>query len=220
MPSNRNNQEIFNQIAPAWYNYRHWSIFSTELEALVQRWQQGRLLNIGCAHGPDFLPFAGLFELHGVDFSVEMLKLAEKYAAKFGFNVSLALAEATRLPYADGSFDWAIAVATYHHLMDKDSQQKAFRELWRVLKPGGEAFITVWNRWQPRFWFKGKQTLIPWRTGNDILLRRYYLFSYHELERLASKAGFQVLSSFPETAYRGPLKLFSRNICLLVKRIR
>lgn len=219
MPSNLNNQEIFDRIAPAWYNYRHWSIFPTELEAMARRWQKGRLLNIGCAHGPDFLPFAGALELHGVDFSAEMLKMAEKYAAKLDFRVSLVLAEATRLPYAEGSFDWAIVVATYHHLLDEDSQRQAFRELHRVLKPGGEAFITVWNRWQPRFWFKRKQTTVPWRTGNETLLRRYYLFSYHELERLASKSGFRVLRSCPENAYRGPLKTFSRNICLLVQKV-
>ncbi len=32
------------------------------------------------------------------------------------------------------------------------------------------------------------------------------------------KAGFKVLSSFPESSYRFPIKFFSRNICLLVKK--
>ena len=66
------NQDVFNQIAPSWYNYRHWSIFRAELEMLAKRWQNGRLLNAGCGHGADFLPFCAGFELHGVDFSVEM----------------------------------------------------------------------------------------------------------------------------------------------------
>ena len=39
-----------------------------------------------------------------------------------------------------------------------------------------------------------------------------------ELERLAQKAGFQVMKSFPESAYHFPVKTFSRNICLLVKK--
>ena len=108
-PDNTGNQEIFNRIAPGWYNFRHWSIFRRELEAMAQRWQKGRLLNIGCAHGPDFLPFTASFELHGVDFSIEMLRLAEKYSRKFGFAVSLTLADVTCLPYPDGAFDWAIS---------------------------------------------------------------------------------------------------------------
>ena len=35
-------------IAPAWYNFRHYTIFKAELEALAVRWQKGRLLNLGC----------------------------------------------------------------------------------------------------------------------------------------------------------------------------
>jgi len=210
-----NNKYIFDQIAPSWYNFRHWSIFSTELGELAGRWQKGKLLNLGCAHGPDFLPFKDGFELYGVDFSAEMLKLAEKYAKKFGFDVELTLADVRRLPYPDDSFDWAIAVATYHHLGGGEHQE-ALNELRRVLKPGGEAFITVWNRGQPRFWFKPREVEIPWRKKGRILYRRYYLFSYAELERLAKRAGFEVIKSFPESAYRLPVKLFSRNICLLV----
>jgi len=210
-------QEIFDQIAPSWYNFRHWSIFRTELEALARRWQRGKLLNVGCAHGPDFLPFKDSFELYGVDFSAEMLKFAEKYSQKFGFTVRLALADVRRLPYPDESFDWAISVATYHHLGGGEHQE-ALKELKRVLKPGGEAFITVWNRWQPRFWFKPKEVKVPWRQKGKTLYRYYYLFSYPELERLAKRAGFEVLNSYPESAYRFPLKAFSRNICLLVKK--
>lgn len=213
-----NLKEVFDQIAPGWYHFRHWSIFRRELEALAQRWQRGRLLNVGCAHGPDFLPFKSGFELYGVDFSQEMLKLAQKYAQKFNLTVNLSLADVTQLPYRDAAFDWAISVATYHHVKGRPQQLAAINELRRVLRPEGEAFITVWNHWQPRFWFCRRQVTVPWRTGDRILNRYYYLFSYGELENLAQKAGFQVLKSSPESSYRFPVKLFSRNICLLVRK--
>jgi len=209
---------IFNQIAPGWYNFRHWSIFRSELESLAERWQKGRLLNVGCAHGPDFLPFKQGFDLHGVDFSSEMLKMAQKYARKFNFSVNLSLAEASCLPYAGETFDWAISVATYHHLRDTEERQAALDELRRVLKPGGEAFITVWNRWQPRFWFRRKEVAVPWHKKGETLYRYYYLFSYPELEKQVKRAGFRVLKSFPENSFRFPIKLFSRNICLLLKK--
>ena len=211
--------DVFNQIAPSWYNFRHRSIFGRELEGLAERWQGGRLLNIGCAHGPDFLPFRQGFELYGVDFSKEMLRFARKYSRKFDLSVDLALADVRRLPYPDETFDRAISVATYHHIKGKEERVKSLQELRRVLKPGGEAFITVWNRWQPRFWFRGKEVAVPWRTKGKTLHRYYYLFSYHELEKLAKKAGLEVLKSFPESAYRCPIKTFSRNICLLVRKI-
>jgi tRNA (uracil-5-)-methyltransferase TRM9 len=211
------NQNVFDQIAPSWYNFRHWSIFRSELEALARHWQKGRLLNLGCAHGPDFLPFKDVFELYGVDFSAEMLKFAEKYSRKFSFDVKLTLADVCHLPYPDETFDWAISVATYHHIRS-GGHQTALNELMRVLKPGGEAFITVWNRWQPRFWFKSREVKVPWRKRGKTLYRYYYLFSYPELEKLVKRAGFEVLKSFPESSYRFPLKLFSRNICLLIKK--
>ena len=210
---------IFDQIAPSWYNFRHWSIFRQELEALAQRWRQGRLLNIGCAHGPDFLPFKQDFELYGVDFSTEMLKFARRYSTKFNFSVSLSAADVRHLPHPDETFNWAISVATYHHIKGKEERLKSLQELRRVLKSGGEAFITAWNRWQPRFWFRRKEITVPWRMKDKTLYRYYYLFSYHELEKLAEKAGFEVLKSSPESAYRCPIKFFSRNICLLVRKV-
>jgi tRNA (uracil-5-)-methyltransferase TRM9 len=211
-------REIFNEIAPGWYNFRHRTIFQRELEDIAQRWKTGRLLNIGCGHGPDFIPFKDGFELHGIDFSSKMLELAQKYAAKFNFTVNLKEADARNLPYTDNFFDWATAVATFHHIDDKEGRLLAFKELYRVLKPGGEAFITVWNRWQPRFWFKSKNATVPWRSGEKTLNRFYYLFSYRELEKTAQQAGFKILKSFPESRYKFPLKTFSRNICLLVRK--
>ncbi len=206
------NREIFDEIAESWYRLRHWCRFTTELSEMAQKWQGGKLLNVGCAHGPDFLPFKNGFDLWGVDFSTEMVKLAGKYAAKFSFEVNLAVADAISLPFSDKCFDWAIAVATYHHIQGGDQRQTAFKELRRVLKPGAEAFITVWNHWQPGFWLKSKEVHVAWKSKSKTLYRYYYLFSYHELREILSKAGFEVVNIFPEKSYKFPTKLFSRNI--------
>ena len=213
------NREVFDEIAQSWYRFRHWSRFTRELEEMALRWHQGKLLNVGCAHGPDFLPFKGNFELWGLDFSAQMVKLAQKYATKFNFKVNLTVADALSLPYPDNTFDWAIAVATYHHIQGDKQRHEAFQELRRVLKPEAEAFITVWNRWQPGFWLKGKEANIAWKSKGKTLYRYYYLFSYPELHKLLTKAGFEVLSIFPEKSYRFPIKFFSRNICALAKAV-
>jgi ubiquinone/menaquinone biosynthesis C-methylase UbiE len=212
------NKKVFDEIAESWYRFRHWSRFTRELEEMATRWRQGKLLNVGCAHGPDFLPFKNNFELWGVDFSVQMLKLAQKYAAKFDLQVKLTLANATSLPCPDNTFDWAIAVAVYHNIRGDKQRRRAFRELRRVLKPGGEAFITVWNKWQPSFWLKGKEVNMPWKSRRKIYYRYYYLFSYPELRSLLTRTGFEIVRIFPEKSYRFPLKFFSRNICALVKK--
>jgi tRNA (uracil-5-)-methyltransferase TRM9 len=211
-------QEVFDKIADSWYNYRHRTIFKSELEGLAERWKKGWLLNVGCGHGPDFLPFIEGFQLYGIDISGRMIELAGKYADKYGFNAMLKQADARKIPYPEDFFDFAIAVASYHHIEGKDERLKALVELKRVLKPGGEAFITVWNKWQPKFWLKPKDTKVPWKSKDEILYRYYHLFSYREAEKLARQAGFKVIRSFPEGSYKFPVKAFSRNICLLVNK--
>jgi tRNA (uracil-5-)-methyltransferase TRM9 len=217
-PGDNGNREVFDKIAQGWYNYRHWTIFRTELEQMAARWKKGKLLNVGCGHGADFLPFAGQFDLFGVDFSTEMIKLARKYAIKHKFSADLKVADARSLPYPDNMFDWAIAVATYHHLKGASESITALRELKRVLNPGGEAFITVWNRCQPRFWLKRKETMVLWRSRDRTLYRYYYLYTYSEFVGAARQAGFRILKAFPESSYRFPIKYFSRNICLQIKK--
>jgi len=211
-------RDIFDQISPGWYNFRHHSIFKEELSLLAKRWQKGKLLNLGCGHGADFLPFKDGFELYGVDFSKGMADMAAKYSGKYSFKASITIADVTELPYPDDSFDWAISVATYHHIDNDESRLKAFKELHRVLKKNGEAFVTVWNRHQFRFLFGKKEVRVPWRKKDKTLYRYYHLFSYSEIEKLAKKTGFKIQSSSPESRYRIPIKLFSRNICLLLRK--
>ena len=76
-------QNVFDRIAPGWYNFRHRSIFTRELAEMAGRWRGGKLLNVGCGHGPDFIPFKEGFELYGIDISGKMLELAKKYAEKY-----------------------------------------------------------------------------------------------------------------------------------------
>src|SRR5271169_5425846 len=106
----------FDRIAAGWYNFRHHTIFKTELEALARRWKCGKLLNIGSGHGADFLPFKDSFELFGIDISSEMLKHAEKFMRKHGFTADLKQADMRALHFPDDSFDFALAVASIHHI--------------------------------------------------------------------------------------------------------
>jgi tRNA (uracil-5-)-methyltransferase TRM9 len=212
------NREVFDEIAESWYRVRHWPLLRAELEEMSTRWQRGRLLNIGCAHGPDFLPFRQGFELWGADSSSAMLRQALKYSGKHKFYVNLIVADALSLPFSDNVFDFAISVAAYHHIEGIDQREKAFGELKRVLKPCGEAFLTVWNHGQPRFWLKSKEQLVPWKLRERSVYRYYHLFSYRELQSILTKGGWQIVSMLPERSHRLPVKNFSRNICVLVKK--
>ena len=45
--------------------------------------------------------------------------------------------DASTLPFAGGSFSTAIAVLMLHHLKSAELQDRAFAEIFRVLRPGG-----------------------------------------------------------------------------------
>ncbi len=212
------NREVFNDIAESWYRVRHWPLLKEELDVLAARWQTGKLLNVGCAHGPDFLPFSQRFELWGIDSSPGMLKQAVRYSIKFKLYVHLMGADALTLPFADNTFDWAISVATYHHIKGREEREKAFVELKRVLKPEGEAFLTVWNWGQPRFWFRSKEQQVPWRLKEKTVYRYYHLFSYGELRKLLVKTGWEIITMSGEKSYHLPIENLSRNICVLIRK--
>ncbi|MEW5993793.1 MAG: class I SAM-dependent methyltransferase [Candidatus Zixiibacteriota bacterium] len=72
----------------------------------------------------------------GVDFSMQMVLQAYR---NFPFpNVNVVDADATMLPFADDSFDMAVAFSAFPHFSD---QQKAIDETHRVLKPNTRFFI-------------------------------------------------------------------------------
>jgi len=211
------NRDAFDRIAESWYGVRHWPLLKAELQEVAARWQGGRLLNVGCAHGPDFLPFRDRFQLCGVDAAPAMLRQGLRYSVKHKLYVNWIAGDALALPFFDGTFDCAISVAAYHHIKGKHDRDTAFRELRRVVKPGGEAFLTVWNWLQPRFWFRSREQQVPWRLKEGTIYRYYHLFSYRELAASLTRAGWEIVSMLPETSYRFPVKHFSRNICVLAK---
>jgi tRNA (uracil-5-)-methyltransferase TRM9 len=212
------NREIYDNIAESWYNFRHHTRFKNDLDELAQRWRQGRLINLGCGHGADFLPFKAGFDLHGLDFSSGMISQAQRYSQKYNFQPNLLVADLLHLPYKDSSFDFAISVASYHHIRGRENRIAALQELKRILKPGGEAFITVWNRGQPKFWFSGKEALVDWKTKDRVYGRYYYLYTYHMIKSDLRKSGLQIVSIGAEKSYKFPLRYFSRNICALVRK--
>ena len=50
---------------------------------------------------------------------------------------SVVQGDASALPFADHTFSGAIAVLVLHHLRSVETQDRAFREIYRVLRPGG-----------------------------------------------------------------------------------
>ena len=210
---------FYDEVADSWYNIRHWSLFQDELKELSKKWENGKILNIGCAHGSDFLPFdKESFDLYGLDVSIELLKKAKEYASKFNFQPKLTAGNMKNLPFGDESFDHVICIASLHHVLNKEERLQSLEEMKRVLKPEGEVFITVWNKRQKEFFLRDKTIEKSWDYKGKELKREYYLYTYNELKKDLKRVGFEVLELRPEKSYSFPVKQFSKNILALGKK--
>ena len=103
------------------------------------------VLDIGCGTGTltrqiyDALPADAPRRVCGVDAAEAMIAVANKKAgARPGLEFAAALAE--ELPYPAASFDRVLSTFFFHHL-NYDLKVKSLAEIWRVLRPGGQAAI-------------------------------------------------------------------------------
>ena len=60
---------------------------------------------------------------------------------------SVALADARRLPFTDGSADAVLLLGTLCHLVERIDRVTALREAARVLRPGGTVVAAAISRW-------------------------------------------------------------------------
>jgi ubiquinone/menaquinone biosynthesis C-methylase UbiE len=106
---------------------------------------QHRVLDVGCgrASALRFLTARMRFQAPpvGVDIAPSIL---EQAAADLGRDrsVELVAAAATRLPFAEESFDLVLSAHVVKHLND-DALRRLLAESWRVLRPGG--VLVVWE---------------------------------------------------------------------------
>lgn len=72
----------------------------------------------------------------GIDASPEMIARARKKAMKAGTEIVFENAIAEVLPFRDARFDAVLTSMVLHHL-PSEAREQGFREMRRVLKPGG-----------------------------------------------------------------------------------
>lgn len=102
----------------------------------------GHLLDIGC--GPGHMGFAvmelGNYIADFCDINPQAVEIARQRVPLRGFDgkVTVHTADVHNMPFDDDSFDLIVSRGSMPFW---DDQRKAFTEIFRVLKPGGQAYI-------------------------------------------------------------------------------
>ncbi len=110
-----------------------------------------RVIDLGCGPGTQLAQIASLnpeSEFIGIDLSPTMLESARDHIAACGLqNVSFSEGDITHLSQIDDhSVDAVMSMMTLHHLPTREHLTACFREISRVLKPGGAVYLTDFGR--------------------------------------------------------------------------
>lgn len=98
----------------------------------------GDVLDVGCGPGTNFEHYGSAARVVAVDYNEHMVALARRALPRARAAVELRVADATRLPFPDASFDVYVSTLVLCSVGDLDA---AVDEAWRVLRPGGEVRI-------------------------------------------------------------------------------
>lgn len=127
--------------------------FSPGMEVLDVGAGSGHLLNLlGCRYG-----------VHGT--GVDISQLAMRRVLEFNpLELRFLLADAERLPFADGAFDRVISFDVLEHL---PNQRAALREAARVVRPGGKLLFYAISAADEHTWHWTQRAASGGRYGTD-----------------------------------------------------
>lgn len=161
-------QEIFANIAPRYDFLNHllsfWQDIRWRNQAVrrMQFFHTFRCLDVATGTGDVALAVSRKYpqvSITGIDFSPAMIAIAQKKGQKSNYpsHVHFQHGDATCLDFPDHSFDVAIISFGIRNIPDKTT---AFKEMTRVLVPGGQLIILEMVSQQERHFQKWYQTYL------------------------------------------------------------
>jgi ubiquinone/menaquinone biosynthesis C-methylase UbiE len=110
------------------------------------------VLDVGCGQGIDVARYARAgARATGVDLTPRHVELARAHLAALNLEATIEHGDAESLPFPDESFDRVSSNGVLHHTPDMPA---ALAEIARVLRPGGETRVVVYNKRSFHYWVK------------------------------------------------------------------
>ncbi len=159
------------------------------------------ILDAGCGTGGN-LEWLARYAGNGCIVGIDLVSTALEFCRK-RTHEHLALASATDLPFAARSFDLVTSFDVLVQIPGPGADERAMREMFRVLKPGGIAFV----RGAAYEWMK---------SGHDRALGTARRYDLDELREKLKRAGFEVLRGTYANSLLFPVAAIRR---LLLKRL-
>lgn len=123
-----------------------WLKPAPEAYCLSERWKEmgfKTILDLGCGLGRHALFFAGRgFQVDAIDLSDDAVQHVRDWAARQRLDIKTQKCDMLHLPFEDGGFDGVVAYNVIYHT-DTQGFCATLGELTRVLRSGGELFITL-----------------------------------------------------------------------------
>lgn len=137
-----------------------------------------RLLEIGCGAGVDLVRFAQAGAIvTGVDLSTTSIELARRNFVQHNLAADLRIMNGEELQFPDDMFDVVFAHGVLQYTADAN---RMIAEIHRVLKPGGEAIMMVYNR---NSWLNlmSKVAKVPLEHEDAPVLRKFSIAEFKEM---------------------------------------
>jgi len=112
-----------------------------QVESLLHKDQ--RILDVGCGYGRIALPLLKKgHDIYGVDLSKKYITELKRSLSSTSLKSKFRVADMCDLPFGDASFDVVLCLwSVIDELLFRKDQVKAVKEMLRVLRKGGSAFI-------------------------------------------------------------------------------
>lgn len=137
-----------------------------------------RVLEVGCGLGIDLIQFArGGAIVTGVDIAEVVIRLARKFFEQNDLPADLQVMNGEALRFDDDSFDVVYAHGVLQYTAD---DKRMLNELFRVLRPGGEAIFMVYNKYS---WLNALSNLMKIELEHEDapVLRKYSIWQFKKM---------------------------------------